>query len=29
VETIGLVRWWILVAQATPFAATHLIGLLR
>jgi hypothetical protein len=29
VETIGLVRWWILLAQATPFAATHLIGLLR
>ena len=29
VETIGLVRWWILVAQAIPLAATHLIGLLR
>jgi hypothetical protein len=29
VETIGLVRWWILVAQATPLAAGHLIGLLR
>jgi HD domain len=29
VETIGLVRWWILLAQATPLAATHLIGLLR
>jgi hypothetical protein len=29
VETIGLVRWWILLAQATPFAATRLIGLLR
>jgi hypothetical protein len=29
VETIGLVRWWILSAQATPLAATHLIGLLR
>jgi hypothetical protein len=29
VETIGLVRWWILVAQATPFAGTHLLGLLR
>jgi HD domain len=29
VETIGLVRWWILFVQATPLAATHLIGLLR
>jgi hypothetical protein len=29
VETIGLVRWWLLLAQATPFAANHLIGLLR
>jgi HD domain len=29
VETIGLVRLWILFAQATPLAATHLIGLLR
>jgi hypothetical protein len=29
VEVIGLVRWWILLAQATPLAATHLIGLLR
>jgi hypothetical protein len=29
VETIGLVRWWILFTQATPLAATHLIGLLR
>src|SRR5829696_518810 len=29
VETIGLVRWWILFAQSTPLAATHLIGLLR
>ena len=29
VETIGLIRWWILLAQATPFAATHVIGLLR
>jgi len=29
VETIGLVRWWILFAQATPLAATYLIGLLR
>src|SRR5918995_4479610 len=29
VETIGLVRWWILLAQATPLAATHVIGLLR
>jgi hypothetical protein len=29
VETIGLVRWWILFAQATPLAATHLIGLVR
>ena len=29
VETIGLVRWWILFAQAAPFAATHLLGLLR
>jgi hypothetical protein len=29
VEIIGLVRWWILVAQATPFAATHVLGLLR
>lgn len=28
-ETIGLVRWWLLLAQATPLAATHLIGLLR
>ena len=29
VETIGLVRWWILLAQATRFAVTHVIGLLR
>jgi HD domain len=29
VETIGLVRWCILVAQSIPLAATHLIGLLR
>ena len=29
VETIGLVRWWILSAQSIPLAATHLIGLLR
>jgi HD domain len=29
VETIGLARWWLLLGQATPFAATHLIGLLR
>jgi hypothetical protein len=29
VDTIGLVRWWLLLAQATPFAANHLIGLLR
>jgi hypothetical protein len=29
VETIGLVRWWILSAQSIPVAATHLIGLLR
>jgi hypothetical protein len=29
VETIGLVRWWILFAQSIPLAATHLLGLLR